>query len=98
MKKIKQQMPGLIIGSIVGSILTILVSTPFVIMEIIDKYEYGLTTGETNALANSVNLLETAFGSSLPEEGLEYEFIYSSKTTAVVSTEINGVKTLRVLR
>lgn len=96
MKKIKQQMPGFIIGSIVGSILTILVIAPFVMMQIRDKYEYGVITGETNALAESVTLLEKEFG-RLPE-GLEYKVIYSSKATAVVSTEINGVKTLRVLQ
>ncbi len=59
------------------------------------KLEQGKNSGKISGLTYSVKKLEKEFGTI--DSSAKYKRLYSVKTSDVVSVDINGVKTVRVI-
>ena len=68
---------------------------PILIAEQDNKFKLGVNDGKITGLIYSVKELEKEFGAF--DGVVEYKRLYSVKTSDVVSVEINGVKTVRVI-
>ena len=84
-----------VIGFISGIIVSGLIFIPILKMEQQAKFESGTYQGQINGLVHSVEEIEKEFGTIDSQE--KYKRLYSVKTSDVVSVEINGVKTVRVI-
>ena len=83
------------VGFVVGVVLSSTVLLIYVDQQATKKFELGSYHGEIHGLSKAARLLSDEFGDL--DSSLSYEVLYSVKTTSVVSTEINGVKTIRVI-
>ena len=83
------------IGFILGAVLSTVIYIPILILEQNNKYELGHNQGTINGLLHSVNDIEKEFGKYSTKDN--YKTLYSVKTSEVISLEINGVKTIRVI-
>jgi ribosomal protein L25 (general stress protein Ctc) len=84
-----------VIGFIGGIIVSGAIFIPILITELEAKLELGKNNGKIDGLVYSVRELEKEFGAI--DSSTEHKRLYSVKTSDVVSVEINGVKTVRVI-
>ena len=84
-----------IIGFIGGVVISVIIFIPILKSRQQAKFELGINNGEISGLAHSVNKLKKEFG--VINSSAKYKRLYSVKTSDVVSVEINGVKTIRVI-
>jgi hypothetical protein len=84
-----------IIGFIGGVVISTLIFIPILKSRQQAKFKLGINTGKIIGLVHSVRELEKEFG--VINSSAEYKRLYSVKTSDVVSVEINGVKTIRVI-
>ena len=84
-----------IIGFIGGVVISAIIFIPILESEQQAKLELGKNSGKISGLVHSVKELEREFG--VIDSSAKYKKLYSVKTSDVVSVEINGVKTVRVI-
>ncbi len=84
-----------IIGFIGGVVISAIIFVPILKSEQQAKFKLGINNGKISGLAHSVKELEKEFG--LIDSSAKHKRLYSVKTSDVVSVEINGVKTIRVI-
>jgi hypothetical protein len=84
-----------IIGFISGVVISAMIFIPIFKSKQQEKYELGVNSGKISGLTYSVKEIAKEFG--IMDSSAKYKRLYSIKTSDVVSVEINGVKTIRVI-
>jgi len=84
-----------VVGFISGVVISAIIFIPILKSEQQAKFEIGKNNGNISGLAHSVKELKKEFG--VIDSSEKYKRLYSVKTSDVVSVEINGVKTVRVI-
>jgi hypothetical protein len=83
------------LGVLVGIVISAVIFVPLLRGERKDKFEFGRTNGIIAGRFEAADVLEKEFGRY--DGHAPYKVLFSVKTTDVVSTETNGVKTVRVI-
>ncbi len=84
-----------ILGVFVVVAISAIVFVPLLLTERRDKFEFGRKNGIVAGRFEAADALQKEFG---PYDGhAPYKVVFSVKTTDVVSTETNGVRTVRVI-
>ena len=81
-------------GILVGILISAMVAVPLLLNQRREKFEFGQHIGMASGLSEAVDALEREFG--LYDGRSPYNVLFSVKTVQVVSTETNGVRTVRV--
>lgn len=95
-RNMKNNIYKLIIGFVLGILVTASILIPIIYYEQNKKFILGKEYGKLNGLNTSIKALEKEFGTI--DSQVQYKILYSLKTYMVVSVEINGTKTVRVIR
>jgi hypothetical protein len=88
-------MKKFILGVFIGVAISAIVFVPFLFSERRDKFEFGRKNGIVAGRLEAADALEKEFGRY--DGHTPYKVLFSVKTTDVVSTETNGVRTVRVI-
>lgn len=88
-------MRKLVIGVLLGVVLTVGVCVPVFFKERRDKFEFGVKNGVIAGRFDAAGSLEKEFGRY--DGKTPYKLLFSVKTTDVVCIETNGVKTVRII-
>ena len=83
------------LGVFVGLTVAAIVFVPVIRSERHDKFEFGRKNGIIAGRFEAADALEREFGHY--DGHTAYKVLFSVKTTEVVSTETNGIKTVRVI-
>jgi hypothetical protein len=83
------------LGFLVGATVSAVVLVPLVFKDRHDKFQFGRNSGLIEARSEIAATIEKEFG--LYDGHTPYTLLFSVKTTDVISTETNGVKTVRVI-
>ena len=99
MKLIKKYLAAFAVG-VAGFAVGFICASIFFVAVIIpdrdrEKFEFGINTGFTDGLGSAAGKLKSEFG--VIDSQSHCKNLFSVKTTDVVSIEIDGVKTVRVI-
>ena len=83
------------LGVFCGIVGASLLFVPVLLRERRDKFEFGRKNGMVAGRLDAAHALEKEFGRY--DGHMPYKVLFSVKTTDVVSTETNGVRTVRVI-
>jgi hypothetical protein len=83
------------IGIIAGIAMSAAIFVPLLRSERHDKFEFGRKNGINAGLFQAADAIQKELGCY--DGHSPYKVLFSVKTTDVVSTETNGVKTIRVI-
>ena len=83
------------LGVLCGIVAASLLFVPLLLSERRDKFEFGRKNGINAGRFEAADALEKEFGRY--DGKTPYKVLFSVKTTDVVSTETNGVRTVRVI-
>jgi hypothetical protein len=83
------------LGFAVGACTCAVLFVPLLFAERHNKFEYGRNHGNIAGRAEAAEALGKEFGQY--DGHSPYKVLFSVKTTAVISVETNGIKTVRVI-
>jgi hypothetical protein len=83
------------LGMFVGIAISAAVFVPLLLSERRDKFDFGRKNGIVAGRFEAADALEKEFGRY--DCHAPYKVLFSVKTTEVVATETNGVRTIRVI-
>ena len=88
-------MKKFISGVFVGVAISTVIFVPLLLSERRDKFEFGRNAGIVAGRFEATDALFKEFG--LYDGHTPYKVLFSVKTTDVISTETNGIRTVRVI-
>ena len=83
------------LGVFFGLAISAILFVPLLLKDGRDKFQFGLSNGKVAGRQEAADILEKEFGRY--DGQVPYKVLFSVKTTDVVSTETNGVRTVRVI-
>jgi hypothetical protein len=83
------------LGVVAGVGVSAIIFIPLLFSERQNKFEFGRSNGMVAGRFEAADAIEKEFGRY--DGHAPYKVVFSVKTTNVISTETNGVKTVRVI-